>query len=193
MAGHARTTALLDACVLYPLAITDALLSLATAGFFLAKWTRKIEQEWMSALEADRPDLAGKLGVRRDSMRAAVVDWEVYEPAYSPLISGIMLPDLDDAHVLAAAIAGHVDCIVTSNLKDFPATILTTYGIEAVDPDSFIVDLWEFDPLNAIAAFKSMRSRRKKPKSSPEDFAFSLEIGGLPNTAQKLRAAAAFI
>ncbi|MCE2880383.1 MAG: IS66 family insertion sequence element accessory protein TnpB [Comamonadaceae bacterium] len=34
MAGHARYTALLDACVLYPLAMTDALMSLATAGFF---------------------------------------------------------------------------------------------------------------------------------------------------------------
>ena len=32
MAGHARYTALLDACVLYPLAMTDALMSLATAG-----------------------------------------------------------------------------------------------------------------------------------------------------------------
>ena len=193
MEGHARTTALLDACVLYPLAITDALLSLATAGFFLAKWTRKIEREWLSALEADRPDLAGKLEVRRDSRREAIVDWEVYESAYFPFVSGLTLPDRDDAHVLAAAIAGHVDCIVTSNLKDFPSTILTTYGIEAVDPDSFIVDLWESDPLNAIAAFKSMRSRRKKPESSPEDFAFALEIGGLPSTAQKLRAAATFI
>jgi hypothetical protein len=32
MAGHVRYTALLDACVLYPLAMTDALMSLATAG-----------------------------------------------------------------------------------------------------------------------------------------------------------------
>lgn len=42
MAGHARYTALLDACVLYPLAMTDALLSLATAGFFAAKWTTRM-------------------------------------------------------------------------------------------------------------------------------------------------------
>ena len=46
MAGHARYTALLDACVLYPVAMTDALLSLATAGFFAAKWTTLIETEW---------------------------------------------------------------------------------------------------------------------------------------------------
>ena len=43
MAGQARYTALLDACVLYPFAMTDALLSLATAGLFAAKWTTRIE------------------------------------------------------------------------------------------------------------------------------------------------------
>ena len=36
MAGHARYTAVLDACVLYSIAVTDALMSLATAGLFAA-------------------------------------------------------------------------------------------------------------------------------------------------------------
>jgi hypothetical protein len=146
MAGHARYTALLDACVLYPLAMTDALMSLATAGFFAAKWTTRIE-----------------------------------------------LPDPNDVHVLAAAIAGHADCIVTSNLKDFPTLILMEFGIEAVDPDTFIINQWDLDPVNAIAAFKRMRARRKKPQSSPEDFAFALEQGGLPTTAERLRLAAELI
>jgi hypothetical protein len=77
MAGQARYTAVLDACVLYSIAMTDALLSLATAGLFAAKWTTRIEQEWMRALENTRPELVGKLDVRRDCMRAAVPDWEV--------------------------------------------------------------------------------------------------------------------
>jgi len=34
MAGHARYTAILDACVLYPLALSDALMSLAARGLF---------------------------------------------------------------------------------------------------------------------------------------------------------------
>ncbi len=193
MAGHARYTALLDACVLYPLAMTDALMSLATAGFFAAKWTTRIEEEWIRSLERQRPDLVGKLNVRRDSMREAIPDWEVPESAWSPLVRGIDLPDPDDAHVLAAAIAGHADCIVTSNLKDFPRSVLAGYGIEAIDPDTFIINQWDLDPVNAIAAFKRMRARRKKPQSSPEDFAYALEIGGLPTTAERLRAASELI
>lgn len=86
MAGHARYTALLDAYALYPLAMTDALMSLATAGLYAAKWTTKIEQEWIRSLERRRPELVGRLTIRRDSMRQAVSDRE-------------------DAHVLDAAIA----------------------------------------------------------------------------------------
>ncbi len=193
MAGHTRYTALLDACVLYPVAMTDALLSLATAGFFAAKWTTMFEAEWLRSLERQRPDLAGKLDVRRDSMREAIPDWEVNEAAWSALAAGLQLPDPDDQHVLAAAIAGHADCIVTSNLKDFPADVLFEFGIEAIDPDTFIINQWDLDPVNAIAAFKRMRSRRKKPLSSPEDFAYALEVGGLPTTAQRLRSASELI
>ena len=111
MAGHARYTALLDACVLYPVAMTDALLSLATAGFFAAKWTTLIETEWTRSLERQRPDLVGKLDVRRDSMRDAVPDWEVHESAWSALVAGLELPDPDDRHVLAAALGVGQDTI----------------------------------------------------------------------------------
>jgi hypothetical protein len=126
-------------------------------------------------------------------MRDAVPDWEVPESAWIPLERSLNLPDQDDRHVLAAAIAGHADCIVTSNLKHFPAQILADYGIEAIDPDTFIINQWDLDPVTAIGAFKRMRARRKKPRSSPEDFADALEIGGLPTTAERLRAAAELI
>jgi len=189
MAGHARYTALFDACVLYPLAMTDALMSLATAGLFAAKWTTKIVHEWIRALERQRPDLVGRLTTRRDSMRAAVPDWEIHQAAWGPLAFGIVLPDPDDVHVLAAAIAGHADCIVTSNLKDFPKSVLRSFGVEAIDPDTFILNQWDLDHVSVITAFKHMRERRKKPSSGAEEFAYAIEIGGLPATAGRLRAA----
>lgn len=193
MAGHARYTALLDACVLYPVAMTDALLSLATAGFFAAKWTTRIEDEWIRSLERQRPDLVGRLTIRRDSMREAIPDWEVPEALWSPFVGALSLPDSDDTHVLAAAVAGHADCIVTSNLKDFPSETLRNHGIEAIDPDTFIVNQWDLDPVSAIAAFKRMRARRKRPEASALDFAYALEVGGLPTTADRLRLAAELI
>jgi predicted nucleic acid-binding protein len=175
MAGNARYTALLDACVLYPIATTDALLSLATAGLFAAKWTREIEREWIAALEQRRQDLQGRPEVRRDAMRDAVPDWEVPEVAWAPLVAGYNLPDANDRHVLAAAVAGHADCIVTANLRDFPAEIVRAYGIEVVDPDRFIINQWDLDPLIAMASFKRMRARWRNPQATPENFARAFE------------------
>lgn len=111
MAGHARYTALLDACVLFPLAMVDSLMSLAEAGLYAAKWSTRIEEEWIRALETKRPDLKGRLGTRRDAMREAVPDWEVPETAWKAVVGSVQLPDPDDAHVLAAAIAAHAEWI----------------------------------------------------------------------------------
>jgi hypothetical protein len=49
------------------------------------------------------------------------------------------------------------------------------------------------DPLVALAAFKRMRTRWKKPSTTAEDFAAALERGGLPATALRLREAAELI
>ena len=193
MAGHARYTALLDACVLHPMAMADALMSLASAGLYAAKWTRMIESEWMASIEKRRPDLIGRLDYRRDRMRDAAPDWEVEEQAWRPIAPGLTLPDQGDVHVLAAALAGHADCIVTANLRDFPAAVVDPLGIEVMHPDQFIVAQWDLDQWLAVAAFKRMRERWKKPQASPEDFAAALERGGLPSTAQRLREAAELI
>ena len=131
MAGHARFTAVLDACVLYPVSVADASMSLAVIDLYAAKWTTRIEVEWIRNLEAARPELAGRLDVRRDTMRQAVPDWEIPESAWRPLISALELPDAGAVHVLAAAIAGHADCILTANLKDFPAEILSGHAMTA--------------------------------------------------------------
>lgn len=45
----------------------------------------------------------------------------------------------------------------------------------------------------AVAAFKRMRARWKKPEATAEDFAAAMERGGFPATAQRLREAAELI
>lgn len=47
---------------------------------------------------------------------------------------GIALPDPRHIHVVAAAIASGAKCIVTFNLRDFPASVLGSLGIEALHP-----------------------------------------------------------
>lgn len=170
MAGHARYTAVLDACVLHPMVMCDALMSLAVHRLFAAKWSERIDHEWIRSLEERRPDLRGKLGQRRDAMHEAVPDWEVPAIAIAKLEPCLTLPDPGDTHVLAAAIAGHADCIVTLNRRDFPPEMVEPYGIEIVDPDRFIVNQWDLSQYEAIAALKGMRARWRRPDTTPEDF-----------------------
>lgn len=193
MAGYARYTAVLDACALYSYVTADSLMSLAVAGLFAPKWTVRIEQEWMEAVVRRRPDLDGRLDFRRDAMREAAPDWEVPMDSVRAISSGLELPDPDDAHVLAAAIGGHADCIVTWNLKDFPSEVLEVHGVEIIDPDSFIIAQWDLDTVASIDAFKRMRSRWRSPAATPADLADALERAGLPFTADKLREAASLI
>lgn len=193
MAGPARYTAVLDACVLYPVSVADALLSFADAELYAAKWTTAIEDEWIRNLEKSRPELVGRLGRRRDYMRAAVPDWEVSDPTWRSLIPALHLPDPNDVHVLAAAIAGHADCIVTSNLKDFPAHTLELYGIAAIHPDDFLIAQFDLDEIAAIAALREMRTRSKKPHYSAEEFARHFERNGLVAMAERLREVAALL
>ena len=193
MAGHARYTALLDACVLYPITIADALLSLSCSGLFAAKWTKEIESEWARNLEKARPELAGRLGRRLAGMRAAAPDWEVAEEQYAALVPCLTLPDPNDVHVLAAAIAGHADCIVTKNLKDFPADVLSKHGIEVIHPDDFIVMQLDLDAVAGLTALKDMRQRRKAPPYTAEEFAQLFDRCELFSTAQRMLEAAALI
>lgn len=189
MAGHARFTAVLDACVLFPIATADALVSLAVAGLFAAKWTVAIEAEWLAVAERRHPGLEGRFSTRRDAMRDAVIDWEVKAEGWKALAPRLELPDANDVHVLAAAIAGHADCIVTTNLKDFPSSALEVYGLIALHPDDFIVAQLDLDLYPALGAFKAMRARKRNPAYTAEEFAAAMERNGLVATAERLRRA----
>ena len=191
MAGSARYTAVLDANTLYPAPLRDLLLSLAVDGLYHARWTARIHEEWVRNLARNRPELEVQLGALVELMNRSVPDCLVEN--YEGLIAGLVLPDPDDRHVLAAAIAGHADAIVTFNLKDFPADALDAHQIEAIHPDDFVLNQLELRPYEALAAVKKMRARLNRPPQTAAELIATLERSGLPATATHLRQAQALI
>lgn len=124
----ARSVALLDANVLYPARLRDLLVRLAIAGQYHACWTDQILDECFENLIADRPDLLVDHLLRtRHLLGIAVPDAVVAN--YDHLIDRLDLPDRDDRHVLAAAIAAGADNLVTANLGDFPARAMPSIAI----------------------------------------------------------------
>jgi predicted nucleic acid-binding protein len=191
LAGSARYTAILDANVLYPQLVRDTLLSLAGERLYHARWTTTIHDEWMRNLAKDRPNIAARLPQLTERMNASVPDCLVTN--YEKLITSIDLPDPDDRHVVAAAIAGHADAIVTFNTKDFPADVLQPYGIEVQHPDEFVMNQLQLQKIPALSAIKKMRARWTNPARPAQELIEAFERRGLPMTADLLREAIALI
>lgn len=190
MAGYTRYTAVLDACVLYPVTIANILMELAWQGIYTAKWTEDIDREWVNSLKRDKPELTDeKIKYRLDHMHKAIPDWQIPNSKYQKLIPALNLPDQNDRHVLAAAIAGHADCIVTKNIKDFPIENVDEHGIEILHPDDFILLQLTLDPIPALTVIKHLRARAKNPELTAEQFIEALEKVELVRTGEYLRQA----
>ena len=191
MAGSSRYTVILDANVLYPQLLRDTLLSLARENLYHARWSATINDEWMRNLGSDRPDIADRLPAMSKLMSDSVPDCLVTN--YEQLTGSIELPDLNDRHVVAAAIAGHADAIVTFNLKDFPLAVMQPYGIEVQHPDEFIANQMQLQKIRALSAIKEMRARWTNPARSAQELVNAFELRGLPLTADLLQEAIALI
>lgn len=186
MAGYYRYTAVLDACVLYPAPLRDVLISLAADGLYGARWTAEIQDEWIRNLHAKRPELDKQKLLHTASLMALAVEDALIQN-YQYLIPTLALPDPDDRHVLAAAIVGHADAIVTFNLKDFPEAKVSGHEIEILHPDDFLVAQYDLDPIRVLRIIKANRTRLRKPSKSAEEYIATLEQQGLPQTCQLLR------
>lgn len=178
-------TALFDANVLYPAPMRDVLMQLAVTDLFKAKWTNDIHREWIEALLRNEPHRNRAMLERtRDLMNRATRDYLV--TGYEALIFALDLPDAGDRHVLAAAIVGRCDVIVTQNLKHFPEASLAPFGIEAQHPDTFLCNHLSLAPGLFCSALRKVRGRLKKPPFSAEEYLRILTQQGLVATAGEL-------
>jgi len=107
---------------------------------------------------------------------------------YELLIDSLTLPDIDDRHVLAAAIKTNADLIITNNLKDFPTEYLSSFGIKAKAPDDFLTDIIDLNQDISVQAFKKMVLGKKNPPHNEYEVLDILRNNGLIDTANYLHA-----
>jgi len=180
-----RYTVVFDACVLYPAPLRDFLLRLSTTGLFSAKWTDQIHDEWIRNVLKTRPDLKEKLPRTQVLMNKAVPDALV--TGYESLTEHLQLPDINDRHVLAAAIRCGAQAIVTFNLKDFPDKVLGQYDIEAIHPDTFIENQLDLHQGAVITTAKQHRQALKNPPKTADEYIDTLASQGLLISADRFR------
>ncbi|SMY09667.1 RSP_2648 family PIN domain-containing protein [Flavimaricola marinus] len=136
--------ALLDACVLYPTVMREVLIGCAEVGLYEPRWSARILEEWARATTKLGP---AEEAFARGEIATLQAAWPRAEIGYAPgLEQRLWLPDANDIHVLAAAVAGSCDLIVTVNAKDFPRGLLAEEGLSRADPDAFLLGLFEASP-----------------------------------------------
>lgn len=180
-----KTSAFLDACVIYPAPVRDLLLSVASEGLFNPIWSEDVHDEWKSNLLKNRPDIRmEQLLATSGAMNSAFPHADIKN--YNHLINKLNLPDENDRHVLAAAITGKADYIITFNLKDFPNSRLALYNMEAMHPDSFLLALYQSHPETIHNAFTKLIKRLKNPPIEPTKVLQLLRNVNLTHIALKL-------
>lgn len=122
----------------------EMVLGAARAGFFVPMWSARILEEWARAAIKLGPEGAAQARAEIALLRAA---WPKAELPVAPGVEArLWLPDPADIHVLATAVSGSADAIMTLNAKDFPRQTLAEEDLLRIDPDNYLYGLWQQNP-----------------------------------------------
>ena len=178
--------AVLDACVIFPTLLREILIGVAAKGLYEPLWSDRILREWVLALRKFGPEAQVEAEVQAALMRVAFPRAMVRE---QPDIEGrLLLPDLNDHHVLAVAIAGHADCIVTFNARDFPRHVLADEGIARRDPDGLLWELWSHHPGEVGAVVREVHATAERMAGQGLPLKALLKRAQLPKLAKAMAA-----
>lgn len=157
---------LLDACVLYPTVLREILIGAARAGLYEPLWSERILEEWARAVARLGPTEEAYARGEIAALKAAFPRASV---APHPGLEGrLHLPDENDIHVLAAAIAGGAEAIITQNRADFPRGVLAAEGLARRDADGFLWQLWCDRPEVLAPVIEAVRARAEVLSGQPQ-------------------------
>lgn len=181
-----RYSAFLDANVLHPAFLRATLLWFADERLLRPVWSANVLAEWRRSIKERHEDVTdAKIDELQSKFTEHFPDAEV--TGYEPFIDGLNLPDPDDRHVLAAAVVGRCNGIITTNLKHFPPETVGVFGIEVVHPDDFIVNVIDLDENRALAALRRHRAAMTQTNPSADEYLARFERSGLIQSHQRLQ------
>lgn len=172
---------LLDACVLYPPVLREIVVGCAAAGLLRPIWSPRILAEWAHAAGRGGAEQAARTAAAIAALRAAFPAAEVLPEAATE--AALELPDPADRHVLAAALDGGADLLLTLNLRDFPRRALAPHGLRAEPPDTLLLGLWLAHPAPVAAAVRAALGPDRALRAG-------LKRAGLPRLGRAMEAGA---
>ena len=178
--------AVLDACVIYPSVLREILIGAGAAGMYQPLWSERILGEWVRAVVKLGPLAVAQAEAEAAQMRRQFPQAMVREQP--GIAARLLLPDPDDVHVLAVAIGGHADAIVTFNAMDFPRHLLAEEGITRRDPDGFLWELQSHHPDAMATILAGVTEKASRIDGAPASLKSLLKRAKLPRLARAVQA-----
>lgn len=177
--------AVIDACVLYPTVLREIVLGTAKTGLITPLWSERLLDEWVRAAArhggtVDEAMARGEIAVLGVAFPQAKI------PADPGGEARLWLPDSGDIHVLATAVTGQAEVIVTLNLRDFPARELAGQGVRAIHPDALLYALWRAHPDQVAAVVERVHATAEQLSGARMDKRALLKRVRLPRLAKAL-------
>ncbi len=179
------SSAVLDASVLYPLPLRDTLLCIAEVGLYEPCWSKRILDEAASNLIADGRATEAQAHHMLDAMLGAF-DLAVVSAEEVASVEPQMTNDPKDRHVLATAVAGDAQTIVTLDLKHFPSDACKPFAVKPLHPDIFLLDIYDLDPQATYDAVERQAAALTRPPMTIDELLDRL-AATVPTFAQTLR------
>jgi predicted nucleic acid-binding protein len=158
--------AVLDACVLFPTVLREILQGAAEAGLYQPVFSERILREWVLATAKLGPVAPVIAEGEAAALRAAFPRAVIRER--TDIEARLVLPDPNDLHVLATAIAAGADAIITFNAQDFPGHVLAAECITRRDPDGFLWELQSRDPEAMARVIEVVRTKAEAISGQPQ-------------------------
>ncbi len=153
----------LDASVLYAEPLRGLLLWVAAEGGFVPLWTERILDETRNNLIEGGVVTPKQWNRLCTAMLSAFPDAMLDQAAVDAV--GPSMPNHEkDRHVLAAAVVGKAELVVTSNLRHFAQTDLDTVGKRSLSPDQLLCELLQAEPNSVRSALRLQVAAMRRPR-----------------------------
>jgi predicted nucleic acid-binding protein len=165
---------LLDANVLVDAQLRDLLLRAAKGGHVDVRWSDQILEETRRALTNQLGLPVENVARLLDALNRAFPDARI--AGYEAIVDTLTMPDPDDRHVLAAALHGECDILLTANTKDFPESALPSDAdLLVIRPDDGLRTLVEAHPRSMAAIARRLVDSLRRPPTTLEQYVERLE------------------
>lgn len=154
---------LLDASVLFQEPVRHLLLWIAALGGFSPRWSERILDETGRNL-LKKGFMSDEQWARLRQAMTSAFPLASVDQAACDALEDDMPNHPDDRHVLAAAVAGDIDRVVTNNLRHFRPANVVQVGKEAVNADAFLCEMLERAPRLVHDALTQQAQVMRRPR-----------------------------